>query len=657
MHRENADRQPAPGRHGTGRGGRTRDATGAARGNVWNANLLQKIEFILGAAQTGLDIIDSQFNVVYIDPAWARNYGDPTGRKCYEYFAGRDSPCPGCGLVKAMETKEIVVSEEVLPKENNRPIQVTTVPFRDDTGQWLYAEVNVDISRQKAIEEELRASRERYLTILENIGIGIALISPRMEILELNRQMRQWFPNIDPNGREICYRAYNNPPREAPCEYCPTVKTLADGQVHEATSETPTPTGVRNYRIISSPVHDAAGNVIAAIEMVEDITDRLQMERQLRQSQRMESIGRLAGGIAHDFNNILTGIGGYAELLMKDVPEDSRAHEDIQQIRALTGRAANLTRQLLAFGRRQTLQQVALDLNVLIENMMKMLARIIPENISLKFLPASDLGSVRADPTQMEQVIMNLIVNACDAMPEGGCLTLETANVVLDDAYPRTHVSATPGPHVLLAVSDTGCGMDEETLQHIFEPFFTTKPAGRGTGIGLATVYGIVKQHGGNIWVYSELGKGTVFKIYLPRVDDVPVALKGKATGAVPAGTEGILVVEDETAVRTVVERVLKAQGYDVRAVSSSDEAEAVFASEGERFRLLLTDVVLPGTGGQELSQRLQARRPDLKVLFMSGYADNGIRSHGLLDGGAAYIQKPFSPDVLARKVREVLDA
>jgi len=621
-----------------------------------NGDLRRRIEYILGATKTGLDIIDGEFNLRYVDPERVRLYGDYSGRKCYEYFDGRDSPCPGCGLPEAMETKKTVVYERALPREDNRPVQVMTLPFRDATDDWLYAQVSVDLRARKRVEDELRTSREMYQSILDNIGIGIAMISPRMEILELNRKMREWFPHVDPTKAPVCYRAYNMPPRDGPCEYCPAVKTLADGQVHEATSETPTPDGVRNYRIISSPIRDAAGNVVAAIEMVEDVTERLAMERRLRQSHRMESIGRLAGGIAHDFNNILTGIGGYAELLLSEIGQGARAREDIQQIRELTARAATLTRQLLAFARRQALAPVVINLNALIENMMKMLKRIIPENISLEFLPASDLGNVRSDPSQMEQVVMNLVINARDAMPDGGRLTIETSNVTLDEDYPKTHVSARPGPHVLLAVSDTGSGMDEETLQHIFEPFFTTKERGRGTGIGLATVYGIVKQHGGNVWAYSEVGKGSVFKVYLPRVDADASPLKGKATGETPTGTEGILVVEDETAVCTLVERVLKGLGYDVFTASTPEEAEGVFRRQGERFRLLLTDVVLPGVGGEELSKRLRAHRPDLKVLFMSGYADNGVRRHGLLDSKVPYIQKPFSPDALGRKVREVLD-
>jgi two-component system, cell cycle sensor histidine kinase and response regulator CckA len=394
------------------------------------------------------------------------------------------------------------------------------------------------------------------------------------------------------------------------------------------------------------------------LAVMKDVTERRSLEEQLRLSQKMEAVGQLAGGVAHDFNNLLTVILGYGSLLLKDlVPEDPR-RAPLEGINQAADRAAALTQQLLAFSRRQVLAPRLLDLNAVVADMDKMLRRLIGEHIELSTVLAPELGLVKADPGQIEQVIMNLIVNARDAMPVGGKLTIETAHVELDEACARRRTVGTPGPYVLLAVSDTGHGMDEDTRARVFEPFFTTKEKGKGTGLGLAVVYGIVKQSGGSVWVYSEPGIGTTFKVYLPKVETA--SEKPEATTANKRsrrGTETVLLVEDEAAVRSLLRDILESNGYVVLEASRAVEALEASQQHGGPIQLLLTDVVMPDVSGRKLADRLRTSRPEAKVLYMSGYTDTAIVQHGLLEPGVAFLQKPFTPDALSRKVREVLDA
>jgi len=387
-----------------------------------------------------------------------------------------------------------------------------------------------------------------------------------------------------------------------------------------------------------------------------DITERKLLETQLQQSRKMEAVGRLAGGIAHDFNNLLTIITGYTDLALSRPGVPLELRTDIERVESAAGRAAALVRQLLAFSRKQVLQPKTLDLNAIVVNMDSLLRRLIDDNIEMVTRVQHDLGKVKADPAQIEQVIMNLVVNARDAMPNGGRLVLETTNLDLDAAYASEHVSVKPGHYVMLAVSDTGIGMDEQTLAHIFEPFYTTKESGRGTGLGLSTVYGIVKQSGGYIWVYSEPGKGSTFKLYLPRVAEAleesapqPAQLEDKR------GTETVLLVEDEEAVRDLIVTILSHRGYEVVVARHPAHAEEIATRFPREIHLLLTDVVMPGTSGRELAARIGARRPGIRVLYMSGYTENVITSGGMLEKGLAFLQKPFSPAVLSQKVREVL--
>lgn len=385
--------------------------------------------------------------------------------------------------------------------------------------------------------------------------------------------------------------------------------------------------------------------------------ERLALEEQFRQAQKMEAVGRLASGIAHDFNNSLTLIKVAGQLALMDIKDSDPIREKINLMLESTDHSANLSRQLLAFSRKQVMEMKVIDLNLVIKELDKMLHRVIGEDIELAYQLAEDLRKVKVDPVQMEQVILNLSLNSRDAMPQGGKLIIETANVQLDEEYARTHVGSKPGQYVLLAVTDTGIGMTPEVKEHIFEPFFTTKAKGKGTGLGLSSVYGIVKQSGGSIWVYSEPGQGTTFKIYLPVIDEPAEKIKREAETTIPSGNETILVVEDEEEVRKLAVNVLERLGYRILVAASGQEAMKIGESFQESVHLLLTDVIMPGMNGMELAHTLSHLHPEIKVLFMSGYPDEIISDFGILKPGVNYIQKPFTLESLAKKVREALSS
>jgi PAS domain S-box-containing protein len=414
---------------------------------------------------------------------------------------------------------------------------------------------------------------------------------------------------------------------------------------------------MRHVREQAEPEADESG-AVRMIGTVQDITEYKRLQDQFLQAQRLESVGRLAGGVAHDFNNLLTVIIGYSDLVLAELTPDSALTVQMEEIRKAAQCAADLTGQLLAFSRKQIVKPKTLDLNALIADVENMLQRLIGEDVQLITHAGSSLDLVMADPGQITQVLMNLAVNSRDAMPNGGKLILETRNVVFDEGYSEKHPYLKPGHYVHLSVSDTGAGMSEETRNHLFEPFFTTKEKGKGTGLGLSTVYGIVKQSGGHIWVYSEPGVGTTFNVCLPR------AAPGSGTVEPPSGTvavlrgsETVLVVEDQQEVRQLARDVLQGYGYEVLDAGSGEEALELCRAHGGPIHLLLTDVVMPVMTGSELADKIKALRPEIRVLFMSGYTDNVIVHHGALEAEVAYLQKPFSPLSLALKVREALQA
>ena len=510
-----------------------------------------------------------------------------------------------------------------------------------------------DISGRKRMEAELRDSEERYRLLFERNLAGVFRSTVGGRMLECNRAFAQMMGYASP--AEVLAQpavAFHEDARarEVFLDQLRREGSLVNHEMRLRRKDGTVLWVIENVSVLRAD--DDRGEVI--LGTLFDMTERRKLEEQLLQSQKMEAIGRLAGGIAHDFNNILTAVSGYTELLIGQLAAGDPRRESAEEIRQAGERAAALTQQLLAFSRRQVLEPRVLDLNAVIANMERMLRRVIGEDIELTTSLSTGLWRTRADPAQIEQAILNLVVNARDAMPRGGQLTLETANVELDAKYS----GGAPGPHVMLAVSDNGVGMDPEQQARLFEPFYTTKDRGKGTGLGLSTTYGVVKQSGGSIWVYSERGQGTTFKIYLPRSEhplDEPA--ESPVLAAPLNGTETALLVEDEPEVRGLVEKILRMYGYTVLSAASPAEAIALSKNRAATIDILVTDVIMPGMNGRELSRVLAASRPELRVLYMSGYTDAVIAQQGILEPGTAFVSKPFTPDVLARKVREVLDA
>jgi two-component system, cell cycle sensor histidine kinase and response regulator CckA len=512
-----------------------------------------------------------------------------------------------------------------------------------------------DITERKLAEEKLREVNETLTAVIETSPLAILSVDLDFKIREWNRAAAQLFlvPTSEALGKMLdevapdC-AAYVRSRRE---------RRLTSSQQGEETTFQRSDGSFVDVSVWQTRLRAPDGHSKGYLLVAADITDRRRLEEQFRQSQKMEAVGRLAGGVAHDFNNLLTVVSGYTELLLDRLNEADPMAEDLRQVLRAAERGSSLTRQLLAFSRQQIVQPVVIDLHNHFREMAPMLRRFLRENVELVISVPPETGKVRIDPGQLEQVVVNLVVNARDALPQGGKLTIETLNVDVDTEYARLHTGLEIGPYVLLAVSDNGVGMTQQTISHLFEPFFTTKERGRGTGLGLSTSYGIVKQNRGVISVYSELGRGSVFKIFLPEVDapterDSPAA---KEPGA-HRGEEKILVVEDEEDVRRVVREMLEQQGYSVVTASSGSEALALCSASTD-IDLLITDVVMPGMSGRELADQLSACIPDLNVLFVSGYTDTAIVHHGVLNAGVHFLQKPFTPNQLARKVRELLDA
>ena len=536
------------------------------------------------------------------------------------------------------------------------------VVVRDEAGRPSFLQgVMLEMSDLLQAREALRKSEEKFRTLFERTAVGIALIDIEGRLMECNPALQEM---LGYRKEEILTRVFSELTHmeDKTVDLDFYKKLLSGKQDHYQVEKRciRKDGGVVWGRVNVSLVRDAGGNPQYTIHMVENINEWKQLETQFLQSQKMETVGRLAGGIAHDLNNLLTVLSGYSQLSLIDIKEDDPLKGNLQEIKSATERAAQLTRQLLVFSRRQVLDMKVLDLNTIVRGLEKMLRRIMGEDVQLITNLAEDLGSVKTDPAQIEQVLLNLLVNAKDAMGEGGKLILETNNVGLDEDYARTHINVIPGRYVLLSVSDTGCGMSPEVKERIFDPFFTTKEKEKGTGLGLSTVYGIVKQSGGHIWVYSELGQGATFKIYLPRVEDgvAAEAFAEKDKGSdLLRGSEIVLLVEDDPSVRNLAARILRGQGYTVLEAADGEVAMHI-AHEPiiKEIHLLLTDVVMPRMGGKELVERFKALYPCVRILFISGYGDKAITHQALLEPGSPFLEKPFSPTDLAKKVREVLD-
>ena len=524
--------------------------------------------------------------------------------------------------------------------------------------------ISRNITQHKQTEQALRENEKKYQSlyqefqgILNAIPDILCLISSDLKIVWANKRSAELFNKnrLDIIGK-YCYQVWHN--RTEPCKICPAQRSF-HSRMPEFEEVSSFDGRIWELRVV--PIIEDQSEVKGVVELARDISQKKtaaqemsSLQEQLRQAQKMEAIGRLAGGVAHDFNNLLTVIQVNTEISLRELRKDDPLRSKLEEVRNATERAANLTRQLLAFSRRQVLNLKVFDLNFILTDLEKMLHRIIGEEVELVTAFADDLGRVKADPGEIEQVIINLAVNAKDAMPHGGILTIETANAELDKEYARTHVSILPGSYVMVSITDTGGGMTKEIQEQIFDPFFTTKEKGKGTGLGLSTVYGIIKQSGGDIQVYSEPGKGTTFKLYLPRVDEPLEVLEEKGLAEeIPRGNETILIVEDDSAVRKIAVQVLIKQGYNVLVAESGGDAFLICEREKNPIHLVLTDVVMPKMSGPELIERLQKIRKDFRVLYMSGYTEKKVLKG--LDKEFSFLQKPFTIEALAKKVREVL--
>jgi PAS domain S-box-containing protein len=627
-----------------------------------SAENVRRHALAMDSAMDGMAIIDSTGTYIYANAAYARMLGWEN----FQFLLGKSwqevNPRDMGGTIeevrKALQEKGRWFGALTLkdPEGTALPVEmaITMLP------QGGVVCVGRDITARRKAEMAQLEAEFKYRTFIEQVAaisyiaeLGAEgqwlYVSPQVERIlgytldEWLTNSRKWLDHIPVEDRPTVLAAEEASKRGEPfqAEYR---MTRRDGRVIWVTD-----TAVVVRGSYSHPVMEG---------IIVDITERKQLELQLQRAQRMEAVGRLAGGIAHDFNNLLTIIKGYTELALNRADTPAALRGDISQIDNAAERASALVRQLLAFGRKQVLQPKTLDLNAIVQGLHKLLQRLMGEDIEMVLRCSEELGTVKADPVQIEQVIMNLVVNARDAMPGGGRLTIETGNVDLDAGYAMDHATVKAGKYVMLAVSDTGTGMDAQTQAHIFEPFYTTKAVGRGTGLGLSTAYGIVKQSGGYIWVYSEVGHGSTFKVYLPRADGRVDAgdLRTKAPAKSTKGTETILLVEDDKAVRELTQKILEEEGHTVLLAETAAEAERVCAEHVGQIHLMLTDVVMPGISGRELARRVAKVAPQTRVLFMSGYTDNVIAQGGTLEPGLAFLQKPFTPAALARKVREVLE-
>ncbi len=577
--------------------------------------------------------------------------GDVAGRLCHETLCPAEADqCPILDLGQEVDRSEKLL----VTRDGERiPILKTVVPIMLDNEELLL-EAFVDISKLKKAESFIK-------DILESVDEAFLVIDRDYRIISANRAFCQQVKEThDAVMGRFCYEVshkYNRPCHEEG-EDCPVKHTFESGEpyssthVHHDSTHHPLFMEIKAY-----PMRDASGRIVSAIETINDVTDKRKLEEQVRHSQKMEAIGTLTGGIAHDFNNILTAVIGYGEFLLESTPPDSQLHAYADMIVSSGQRGAKLTQSLLAFSRKQIIHPSPLELNSLITNLHRLLVRLIGEDIEIQTHLTDEPLTIMADSLHMEQVLMNLATNARDAMPDGGKFIIATEALDLDEQFVKAHGLQKPGRHALITVSDTGRGMDDETIQQVFEPFFTTKDVGKGTGLGLSVVYGIISQHNGNISIYSEPGAGTTLKIYLPLVEkpslkspDIPVSRRSEA----PA-TGTILLAEDDPAVRKLIRDILQSTGYAILEATNGEEALGQFRDHAEEIDLLLLDVVMPQKSGLEVFREIQERGATPKTLFISGYPRDVIKEKGLLPEGVYLIQKPVSPSSLLEAIRNAM--
>ncbi|MGA2300981.1 MAG: PAS domain S-box protein [Candidatus Acidiferrum sp.] len=590
----------------------------------------------------------------------AKNPEDLLGKTDFDYFPKELATAYYSDEQAILQTGLPLLNQEersVDAEGNAKWLSTSKVPLRDRQGEVLgIIGIGRDITVGRQAEQALRQSETSFRSVVEGAPYGIFRASVDGRFLRVNSALQEMLGYrsstdlLDANLGDHVFR--NRADFHHLVELLGSVDEFKDVEMEWKRKDDSPITVLCSGRRAEGGDENSTYNEV----FVEDITERRVLERQLRMAAKMEAVGRLSGGIAHDFNNLLGVIIGYSQMLARKMERDNPLHEYIEEIEKAGQRATSLTRQLLAFSRQQILTPKVLNLNELVSDMVKMLPRLIGEDIAISTKLEPAIGNVKADQGQIEQVVMNLAVNARDAMPSGGRLTIGTADVVMDEMYARQHPGAKPGKYVILSVADSGVGMNSETLLHIFEPFFTTKEVGKGTGLGLATVYGIMKQSGGYIWVDSELGKGSCFQIFLPRVEET-VTHVAEQTSPSPnsQGSETILVAEDAEPLRKLARTFLEERGFQVLTASSGEEALKVAAEFSGKIHLLLTDVVMPGMNGRVLAEQLLPKRPGMKVLYMSGYTDSFIAGHGVLEEGTHLLHKPFTEEVLISKVCEVL--
>ncbi len=616
---------------------------------------------IFQTAADGMRLIDRNFNILKVNETFATltevDKDEAVGKKCYEVFCGPQCHTPDCSLKQIFNGRERIELESIRKNREGKvvPCILCATPFRSPAGEVIgIVEDFKDITRPKMAEEALRNSEEKLNAMLKSIGDHMSMIDRDLNIIWANDVAKKIFGE-DIVGRK-CYEAYHR--RNEPCNPCLSFKVFHDGGVHEHDTQVIDKENKTIYFRSTANValRDKDGNPAAVIEISRDITESKRLEQQLLQSQKMEAVGQLAGGIAHDFNNILTAIIGYGSLLQMEMSRDDPLSTYITHVLNSAQRAANLTQALLAFSRKQIITPKPVDLNDIIRILEKLLSRLIGEDIELTTDLTDKDMTIMADSTQIEQVLMNLATNARDAMPEGGSLIISTDLVKFDSEFITAHGYGRPGSYALVSVEDTGQGIDTTAKERIFEPFFTTKEMGKGTGLGLAMVYGIIKQHDGYVNVYSEPGNGTIFKIYLPVIKSKVEKMKPEDLPIMAGRMETILVAEDDSQVRELTKEVLENYGYRVLEAVDGLDAIRVFRGNKDEIQLIVLDVIMPRKNGKECYTEIKKINPDIKAVFTSGYTADIVHKKGTLEEGLEFLSKPVSPQLLLKKVWELLN-